>query len=241
MIIILIISLIIILFLAVLFSHFIYNYNYIFKNKYKKKSDFSLSQLNDDLEVNKTLDFETKTFGIIIRKDCRKCGLFSYYSLHLGCILIYLNQGYIPIIDVSSFRNIFNGYNKSSPQNKINPWEAFFIQPFGYTLDEVLKNAKKIKKLRCKPNNMAPSEIIIYKSQLTLEFFREMSQRYMPIKKEIVDKSNIIWEKLFKGTKNVLGVLGRGTDYVGKRPHGHSIPPSAEKMIKDVKKMDEKN
>ena len=128
--IILIISLIIILFLAVFFSHFIYNYNYIFKNKYKKKSDFSLSQLSDNLEVNKTLDFETKTFGIMRRKDCRKCGLFSYYSLHLGCILIYLNQGYIPIIDVSSFRNIFNGYNKSSPQNKINPWEAFFYSAF---------------------------------------------------------------------------------------------------------------
>ena len=65
LVIILIISLIIILFLSVLFSHFIYNYNYIFKNKYKKKSDFSLSQLGDDLEVNKTLDFETKTFGIM--------------------------------------------------------------------------------------------------------------------------------------------------------------------------------
>lgn len=151
---------IIFIFFALVFSYFKNKYiennnikqNYKSENKQKNKSQFTFSnstQLNNNLEINKTLDYETKTFGIITRKDCSPCGLFSYYSLHLGCILIYLSRGYIPIIDVSSFPNTFNGHNTNSPQNKINPWEVLFNQPFGYTLDEVRKNAKKIEELRC--------------------------------------------------------------------------------------------
>ena len=218
--------------------------NYKSKNNQRNISNFTLlnsTQLNDDLKINKTLDYETKTFGIITRKDCSPCGLFSYYSLHLGCILIYLSQGYVPIIDVSSFPNTFNGHNTNSPQNKINPWEVLFNQPFGYTLDEVKKNAKKTEELYCSWTNMAPAEGHVYQNQLTLDFFREVSRKYMPIKKEIIDEANAKWEKLFGNTKNVLGVLGRGTDFVNLNPNGHSIPPSTEKMIEDVKKMDEKN
>ena len=63
----------------------------------------------------------------------------------------------------------------------------------------------------------------------------------MPIKKEIINEANIIWKKLFKKSKNVLGVLGRGTDFVNLKPNGHSIPPSTDKMIEDVKKMNKKN
>ena len=47
----------------------------------------------------------------------------------LGCIHKYLAEGYIPIIDIGSFQNVINGFNKS----KGNYWELFFEQPFGYT------------------------------------------------------------------------------------------------------------
>ena len=250
---ILLISLIIILFFAIIFSFSKTNHienndkpekHFKSESIQNNKSHFALlnsTQFNNDFEINKTLDYETKTFGIITRKDCPPCGLFSYYSLHLGCILIYLSQGYIPIIDVRSFPNAFNGHNTHSPQNKINPWEVLFNQPFGYTLDEVKKNAKKIEDLSCSWTNMAPAEGHVYSNQLTLEFYREMSRKYMSIKKEIMDEANITWEKLFGNTKNVLGALGRGTDFVSLNPDGHSIPPSTEKMIEDVKKMDEKN
>ena len=93
----------------------------------------------------------------------------------------------------------------------------------------------------CKWTNMASSEGQIYTSQLNLKFHREMARKYMSVKKEIIDEGDNIWKKLFNNKKNVLGVLGRGTDFVILRPLGHSIPPSTEKMIKDTKKMDKKN
>ena len=84
------------------------------------------------------------------------------------------------------------------------------------------------------PNEIPPNYIYI-------EFFRDMVKKYIPIKKEIIEEANIIWAKLFKDSKNILGVLGRGTDFVKLKPPDHPIPPSTETMIVDVKQMDEKN
>ena len=197
------------------------------------------SNLTNNIENYKQFDYQNSNFGIVTRQDCPGCGLFSYYSVHLGCILTYLRQGYIPIIDVGSFGNIFNSFQASSKE--INPWEVLFNQPFNYTLDEVKKNAKNIKHLSCSWTNMAPAEGHIYSNELTMKLFRDLAKKYMSVKKEIIDETNIIWKELFGDTRNVLGVIARGTDFVNLRPSGHSIPPSTETMIRDVKNMDKKN
>ena len=114
-----------------------------------------------------------------------------------------------------------------------------FNQPFGYTLEEVKKYAKNISEFSCVWNEMSPNGIP--PNYLNIEFFRDMGRKYIPIKKEIIDEANNIWKKLFKDSKNVLGVLGRGTDLLHLKPHAHPIPPSIETMIEDVKQMDEKN
>ena len=46
---------------------------------------------------------------------------------------------------------------------------------------------------------------------------------------------------IFKKSRNVLGVLLRGTDYLTKKPHKHAIPPKTSDVIKDVKLLDKKN
>ena len=254
--------------LIIIIVLFIYMYKYLFKpihrkenkygniseNKTENKIESKTEKISENSEVkgkelikpikeydinfiNKTKDFEEKTFGIVTREDCSVCGLFSFYSVHLGCIITYLSQGYIPIIDAGSFGSVLNAYN---PSEVDNPWEVLFNQPFNYTLAEVKKNAKKIEKLSCSWTNMAPSEGHIYSSWLNLDFHKVMANKFMSVKQEIIDESNNIWKRLFGDTKNVLGVLGRGTDFFNG-PAGHSIPPNTEKMIEDVKKMDEKN
>ena len=186
------------------------------------------------MTINKKIDYEKEAFAIIVRNDCSSCGLFSNYAILFGCFLKYLKLGYIPIITLDPYSNIFktNSYN-------INPWELLFDQPFGYTLEEVRKNAKNISEFPCGWNEMTPNEIP--PNYVYIEFFRDMAKKYTPIKKEIIDEANIIWKKLFKDTKNVLGVLGRGTDFVELKPPEHPIPPSIETMIEDVKQMDKKN
>ena len=48
----------------------------------------------------------------------------------------------------------------------------------------------------------------------------------------------IIIKKLFGKSKNILGVKIRGTDYVKKRPRGHSVQPNVDQVISDVKNFD---
>jgi hypothetical protein len=146
-------------------------------------------------------------------------------------------MGYIPIVDVMTFPNVFNGFNIS----KKNYWEDFFNQPFGYTLEEIKKRAKMIEYVECTGSEKRPSTINIYFNEILLYFWHYIQKRYMPIKKEILKESYIIMKKLFKGSKNILGVKMRGTDYLSTKPKGHPIPPNIEMVIVDVKNLYIKN
>lgn len=182
---------------------------------------------------------ENKKFAILSRTNCYSCGLFSYYIVHLGCIITFLDLGYIPLIEVSSFPNVFIGENVSTNYDK-DPWEQFFNQPCGYKLNEI-KNKTNVKYLECECSDNMPSEKELYSNKTLIEYYHKIAQKYMSVKKNIVDEANIIWEKLFSNSSNVLGLLVRGTDYITIRPYEHAIPPSAEKVIKDAVKMDKDN
>ena len=94
----------------------------------------------------------------------------------------YLLKGYIPIIDIKSFPNVINGFNIS----KNNNWELFFEQPFGYTLDEVLKNAKNIIHIKCHDCMPRPEINIPFKDEI-VNFWHYFASKYLPIKREILD------------------------------------------------------
>ena len=68
-------------------------------------------------------DYNNKKFVIFHRSDCPRCGLFSFFIINLGCINKFLLEGYIPIVDLQSYNNIYNKGNKSM----YNPWELFFL------------------------------------------------------------------------------------------------------------------
>ena len=196
--------------------------------------------------INKNYNLEyiqnyNNTFIIIKYKD-KICGLFFFFLSFLECINTYINKGYIPIIDLSSYPNIFNGFNASS-LNK-NPWEFFFEQPFSFSLEQVTENAKKIiyidyNSTLCKEKG---ESLYSYKSRANLDYWNMIVLKYIPIKKEIIIESNIIIKKLFKNhNKNILGILLRGTDYIAKKPKKHPIQPETEIVINDVIKADKKN
>ena len=74
--------------------------------------------------------------------------------MYLGCINKFLQDGFVPIIDLQYYKNIFNGYNINSLNE--NPWEIFFHQPFNFTLNNVIKNGKNIKIFKCSSNYFRP-------------------------------------------------------------------------------------
>jgi len=199
---------------------------------------FEKTGKNEDINLIRfinTKDYNNIKFAIITRK-CRLCGLFSFYIVYLGCIHKYLLEGYIPIIDIKSFPNVINGFNIT----KNNHWELFFEQPFGYTLEEILKKGKNIIHItdcNCGPRPDEKSMLINWPKK---NFWHNFANKYSPIKKEIILISNNIIQKLFKQSKNILGVLARGTDYISLKPKGHSIPPNVSVLINDIKEMDNK-
>jgi hypothetical protein len=79
----------------------------------------------------------------------------SYYFTYLACVKLFLDIGYISIIDTQSFPNALNGFNISSSTE--NSWEIFFNQPFGYKLRDVKNNMKNIKYLECKTLSYRPN------------------------------------------------------------------------------------
>ena len=186
------------------------------------------------MKIRDSLNYKISKFAIIFRK-CPPCGLFSFFITSLGCINTYYKKGYIPIINTKCYPNVLNGYNFRD-----NLWELFFEQPFGFTLNDVLKNADNVEYIRCDGANYQPTDDILL-DRVKVNFWHNFAKKFMPIKYNIIELSNRIMKKLFSNSNNILGVLIRGTDYVSKKPSLHPIQPKVDMVISDVKQMDIKN
>ena len=202
----------------------------IFISLFLNKKNLSFNE-NVKNYIDNNRGYKKSKFAILRRLNCPSCGLFSDFVIHLGCINKYLELGYIPIIDLSSFENIFNGFQLNSSDD--NPWEKFFYQPFNYTLKDVKVKGKKIRIFECEYNYF-PSKIIYFNSTIR-DYWHNFAKVYMPIKNEIIIESNNIFKNLFKGSHNILGILMRGTDYISRKPSQHPIPPEPEMVIRDIK------
>ena len=86
-------------------------------NKLKNEEDLNKAMLNL---------YNNITFKIIAKKDWVNCRFFTYYINYLGCLITSISFQRIPIMELSSFPNIFNEYNNSFKENDNNPWEIFF-------------------------------------------------------------------------------------------------------------------
>ena len=259
------ISSIFIIFFFIIF--FIYIFFIYYKNKKKTKFNVIIENENittdlfiDEIEEKdividdefileerplekRKYDYENTQFKIIYKKKCPTCGFFTYYINFLGCIITSISSQRTPIIDVRSYPNIFNEYisDNHSLKNGSNYWENIFYHPHNYTLKEIEEKAQKLEYEECENNNMAPNQKEIYYNKYTIEFYHNFAKQYLPIKNEIIKEAYIMKLKLFKKKNNILGVLARGTDVITLKPEDVPIPPTAEVMIEDVKKLDNEN
>ena len=55
-----------------------------------------------------------------------------------------------------------------------------------------------------------------------MNFWHKFAEKYMPIKNNIMNEVKINMKKLFGNSKNILGVMIRGTDYIKYRPKYHN-------------------
>lgn len=206
-------------------------------NKITKINDNKKMIKQNSLKINfeNKLDYDKNHFAIL-KRTCNACGFFSHYKVFLSCIHKFLIRGFIPILEVKTYPNIFNGF-KANTSSK-NPWEYFFVQPFGYSYENVIKKAKNIKYINCKREQTTPQYINFFKNKIKIDFWHNLAKIYLPIKEDIIKETTNVIYKLFKNYDNILGILIRGTDYLACKPRHHPIPPAPKRVIKDIKKMD---
>ena len=81
----------------------------------------------------------------------------------------------------------------------------------------------------------------IFDNKIVRKYWNNIANTYIPIKEEIKNRAKKIYQALFGKTRNILGVLIRGTDYIAKKPQYHAIQPTPEMVIKDIHEMNNKN
>jgi hypothetical protein len=89
--------------------------------------DINLLQCSNKIKAFIILN-KNKKFAVIKRTTNPISGLFSYYIRFLGCVRKYIIQGFIPILDLESYKNVMNGFNVNL--SKGNPWEYYFKSAF---------------------------------------------------------------------------------------------------------------
>jgi hypothetical protein len=168
-----------------------------------------------------------KTF-FVIRRNAPNAGLFSFVITNMGWIRYALDRGYIPVIDMQYY---YNTYLTEDEVRHVNAWDYYFLQPCGYSLEDIMKSKNVIiSSLNAAENN--PNPLYLDEMKEWIRLAHEVLH-FKPEVQHIVEEQR---EKLFQNER-VLGVLCRGTDYTALRPKGHPIQPDVGAVIAKAQEM----
>lgn len=174
---------------------------------------------------------ERKTYYVIAQQNT-KVGIYGYLNCFMPHIAYAVAKGYIPVIDMRTYGNI---YVPKECFGSLNAWELFFRQPMDVGLDDLSDG----KVLRCPdmlwyrgmPNScpmMSDKELamwaVLYKKYIR---HNEKSECY------ISDESRSI----LQNPKNTVGVIYRGTTYTKGQATGHPIQPTMKMLAEAVEDM----
>lgn len=184
-------------------------------------------------EVSWGTEFQHKRFLVIRRRD-RYAGLFSYFYTNLCWMLYACDHGMIPVVDMQTHRNL---YQRWRDWRRVNSWELFFEQPFGYSLPDISRAAHVLVATGVDPD-VCKLPVDVWDSSpganSRLRSVREFVREHMKVKTSRLEAyQNEEFESAL--SSGVLGVFARGTDYVTVKPRGSTVQPSAEMVIAKVR------
>lgn len=176
-----------------------------------------------------------KTFYVICRND-KAGGAWSLLVQMLTHFAYAIDNGYVPIVDMKNFRN---QYVSDEDFRKVNIWERFFEQPFGYTLDDISRSKNVIISSAFCPDMKYFMGLgsNIWDDEAKLSFMQGFFIKYVRFSKFTQDYIDTEVNKVFGNNRKVIGVLCRGTDYIVDRPAFHNIQPTPGQVIDDVRKV----
>lgn len=188
------------------------------KGRYEKK----VKELNSKKKDKNDIYF-------IIRRKQNGLGLYTYVCIVISYIAYAIAKGYIPVVDMENYPNI---YMDNSKIGKINAWELFYEQPMGISLEDIPNGAKVIKSSATYLPNDTPflTNLDDYKLwNLWSKIYRDFIHFNNKTKKYTNNELKLISDK------TVLGVLFRATDYSQLKPKNHPVQPSLDMALNKVK------
>lgn len=178
---------------------------------------FGLSYKKEDIFKN-AKGIRIIQYGNYVYKHFNVCFLHDMLSQ----ILMTMYEGYIPII-----------CQPFSDHPEWTDWGHFFYQPFSeFDLDNAMNTLPITYADKRVETYWGPEYHSIYSDwEATLAF--KLYRDFVTPNEETSNYINNEFSNLLKG-KNVLGVLSRGTDFVGGKPKGHPIQPDFNQLLSDT-------
>ena len=201
--------------------------SFIWRNTFLKWYRDSLERKDErywaEKKISRGNEYADKTFYIIRRRDVY-CGICSIMLTTLANIDKAINNNYIPIVDM---QNSFNIYLTSEDVGRVNSWEYFFKQPYGFGLDDITKSRNVIIGSGAVPE-MFPYLNIDFLMGRTPDFsyWSDLAKKSFVLSSEAKEIVEAEYARLFGEKTRVLGAKFRGTDYISGKPKNHPIQPS---------------
>lgn len=172
---------------------------------------------------NKNVD---KTFYVMTKEIRFKNGLLSLAFSVLEQLDYVDKNGWIPIVDLQSYKN---QYLESDKIGKENAWEYYFEQLSSYSLQEVYNSKNVIL------GYDDPCYLENYEKRYSIDRMSELYNKYIHIKTDLLKKIEHERTRYLGCYKNVLGVLYRGTDLNALKLAHHPIQPDLHELIAEIK------
>lgn len=174
---------------------------------------------------------EKKTYYVIAQQNT-KVGIYGYLNCFLPHIAYAVAKGYIPVIDMRSYENI---YIPKDHFGSVNAWELFFRQPMDVGLDDMSDG----EVIRCPdmlwyhgmPNScpmMNDQELAMW-AALYKKYIRHNAKAEGYIRDEM--------SRILTDPERTVGVIYRGTTYTKGQATGHPIQPTMKMLADAVQKM----
>lgn len=174
---------------------------------------------------------------VIIGREGITYGLFWYVNYFSQYIREITDRGYVPVIDMQNFYNI---YLEKEEMNQVNAWEFFFEQPCGISLEEAYKSRNVIH--IPDTNFISDSRFAIgniYYNKDVRRLFCDITSRYIRLntamQKKAEEEYKRVFDRIQEDGKKVLGVLYRGTDFKNIKPYLHAVQPDISQCIEKAK------
>lgn len=197
-----------------------------------------LDEFNEEKKVSFGQENSQITFYVLrAHWQEQKNGFYNFFYRALISYYTAKKNNYELIIDM---KNYYTEYATLERYGTVNIWEEYYNQPSEYTLESVYNSCNVILSKFADERYNYPfgkneSLAVLYREEV--ETGRKIGELYASKFVRSDSLQNKVKQELLKmDLRGTVGVLARGSDYLGLKPLNHPIPYDIDKLIEHVKR-----